>query len=96
MLHILINTPFRSDIKLLINSLSKKDDLITIQDGVIFSIINNIFLKNFTLKTKRNYVLLNDLYIRGINILNVSKLFIPVDYEGFVILTEKHPKQLFW
>ena len=96
MLHILMNTPFRSDIELLKNSVSKKDDLIVIQDGVILAIKNNIFFKKTTLNTKKNYVLLNDLYIRGIKIFNISKMFLPINYKGFVILTEDHKKQLIW
>ncbi|CAL4324200.1 sulfurtransferase complex subunit TusB [Buchnera aphidicola] len=96
MLHILINTPFKSDIRLLIKSLTKRDDLIVIQDGVIFSIKQNIFLKKVFLNTRKNYVLLNDLIIRGINITDISKIFIPINYQGFVKLTEHHKNQLIW
>lgn len=96
MLHILINTPFKSDIELLMDSLLKDDDLIAIQDGVILSIQNNIFLKKFNLHKKKIYVLFNDLSIRGIEIFHISDLFLPINYEDFVILTEKHKKQLLW
>ncbi|WP_343187724.1 sulfurtransferase complex subunit TusB [Buchnera aphidicola (Periphyllus koelreuteriae)] len=96
MLHTLINSPFKSNLILLNKILTKKDDLIILQDGVLLALKNNIFLKKNFFKKKKNYVLLNDLKARGILFSNISKFFIPISYKYFVNLTENHKQQILW
>ncbi|CAL4324193.1 Protein TusB [Buchnera aphidicola (Periphyllus testudinaceus)] len=96
MLHTLMQSPFKSNLILLKNIFTKKDDFLALQDGVLISVKKNIFLKNKFLKKKKNYVLLNDLKARGILFSKVSKFFIPINYKYFVYLTEYHKQQVVW
>ncbi|NIG99324.1 MAG: sulfurtransferase complex subunit TusB [Buchnera aphidicola (Periphyllus acericola)] len=94
MLHTLINSPFKSNLILLKSIINAKDDFIALQDGVLISLKNNYFFKDFFFKKK--YVLLNDLQARGISSSIISESFFPIDYEYFVYLTEIHSQQVIW
>lgn len=95
-LHTLMSSPFKIDLILFNQSLLKKDALVVLQDGVLFSIKNNFLLKKFIFKTKKLYVLKNDLKIRGILDEKVSNLFFLIGYLDFVVLTEIYSKQMVW
>ncbi|WP_343154740.1 sulfurtransferase complex subunit TusB [Buchnera aphidicola (Pseudoregma panicola)] len=95
MLHVLTSSPFYIDINVLLGLISEKDDFIAIQDGVIISIKNNIFLKKIVNLSKNLYVLKEDLEARGI-LKFVSKNFSIVNYFHFVDLTVKNKSQIKW
>ncbi|NIH16467.1 MAG: sulfurtransferase complex subunit TusB [Buchnera aphidicola (Periphyllus lyropictus)] len=95
-LHTLMSSPFKIDLILFNQSILKKDALVVLQDGVLFSIKNNFLLKTFIFKTKKLYVLKNDLNIRGILDSKVSNLFFSIEYLDFVVLTEIYSKQMVW
>ncbi|WP_343188177.1 sulfurtransferase complex subunit TusB [Buchnera aphidicola (Ceratoglyphina bambusae)] len=95
MLHILMNSPFFIDSKMLFNFIKKKDYFIAIQDGVIISIKNNIFLNKIVNCSKNLYVLEEDLIARGL-ILKTSKNFSLINYSDFVDLTIKNKTQIKW
>ncbi|CAL4325388.1 Protein TusB [Buchnera aphidicola (Eriosoma lanigerum)] len=96
MLHMLINSPFHCNINLLAKMISVDDDFIALQDGVLISVQNNIFLKklHFPLIEKL-YVLREDIIARGLS-LHISSLFSVVNYNYFINLTVKHNKQINW
>ncbi|NIH41125.1 MAG: sulfurtransferase complex subunit TusB [Buchnera aphidicola (Periphyllus aceris)] len=94
MLHTLMNSPFKSNLVLLKSIINTRDDFIALQDGVLISLKNSFFFKDFFFKKK--YVLLNDLQARGISSSMISKSFFPIDYEYFVHLTEIHIQQVIW
>ncbi|WP_343192113.1 sulfurtransferase complex subunit TusB [Buchnera aphidicola (Formosaphis micheliae)] len=95
MLHTLMNSPFHSNMKLLFNLLNKSDDLLALQDGVIISTINNIFLKKILKISVNLYVLKEDVEARGL-IKHVSNEFKLINYRYFVFLTEKNKQQMNW
>ncbi|WP_343189048.1 sulfurtransferase complex subunit TusB [Buchnera aphidicola (Chaitoregma tattakana)] len=95
MLHIFINSPFNVDINSLCNLINKEDDIIAIQDGVIISLKNNIFLRKIISFSKNLYVLKEDLDARGL-VTKISKNFSIVNYSDFVNLTVKNKSQIRW
>ncbi|WP_343183999.1 sulfurtransferase complex subunit TusB [Buchnera aphidicola (Ceratovacuna keduensis)] len=95
MLHVLINSPFYIDSNIFFGLIRKRDDIIAIQDGVIISVKNNIFLKKIINLSKNLYVLEEDLEARGI-LKYVSKNFSIVNYFDFVDLTVKNKSQIKW
>ncbi|WP_343192553.1 sulfurtransferase complex subunit TusB [Buchnera aphidicola (Taiwanaphis decaspermi)] len=95
MLHILIKSPFDTDINLLLSMIRISDDLLFLQDSVISVIKNNIFLEKFLKCPAKLYVLKNDVYARGIKN-KISKKIKLINYYEFVKLTIKHSKSISW
>ncbi|XBC44312.1 MAG: sulfurtransferase complex subunit TusB [Buchnera aphidicola (Schlechtendalia peitan)] len=95
MLHILMRSPFQMDMLLLTNFLKSNDDLVTLQDSVIITIDDNIFIKNLLSIPIQIYAIKQDIYARGIQKKISDKVNI-IDYVQFVLLTEKHKKQISW
>ncbi|CAL4324204.1 Protein TusB [Buchnera aphidicola (Chaitophorus sp. 3695)] len=96
MLHTFINSPFKSDFLLFSTIVTKRDAVILLQDGVLLALKNNCFLQKKDFNFKNSYVLINDLKARGILHSQISDFFIPINYIGFVHLTEIHKQQIIW
>ncbi|BGI51587.1 MAG: hypothetical protein BucCj_3430 [Buchnera aphidicola (Ceratovacuna japonica)] len=95
MLHVLTSSPFCIDTNSFFGLIKNKDDFIAIQDGVIISLNNNIFLNKIILLSRNLYVLEEDLEARGI-LKNVSKNFSKINYFDFIDLTKKNKCQIRW
>jgi tRNA 2-thiouridine synthesizing protein B len=95
MLHTLMNSPFKSNMVLLLNFLKKSDDLLALQDGVLLAIDNNYFLRDILDSSANLYVLKEDVEARGL-CNKIATEFIVIDYQKFVFLTEKHKQQMNW
>ncbi|WP_343128553.1 sulfurtransferase complex subunit TusB [Buchnera aphidicola (Kurisakia onigurumii)] len=95
MLHVLTQSPFVSDINLIINMIDKNDYFLAIQDGVIISLKGNIFINLLDSTRCSLFVLQEDLIARGIMHL-VSTNFKIINYTEFVHLTIQKRKQLKW
>ncbi|XBC37615.1 MAG: sulfurtransferase complex subunit TusB [Buchnera aphidicola (Meitanaphis elongallis)] len=95
MLHILMRSPFEINMILLIDLLKSNDDIVALQDGVIISIDNNIFLNRLLSVPIVLHVLKQDICARGIQN-KISNKVVVIDYLKFVCLTIKHEKQISW
>ncbi|HXK00416.1 MAG TPA: sulfurtransferase complex subunit TusB [Buchnera sp. (in: enterobacteria)] len=95
MLHTLINSPFKSNMVLLLNFLKKSDDLLALQDGVLIAVNNNCFLRKLLDSSANLYVLKEDIEARGL-CNKITTEFVVIDYQKFVFLTEKHKQQMNW
>lgn len=95
MLHTLIQSPYKTNIPLLINMLKKDDDFLALQDGVLIALTNSVFLDHIILSSANLYLIKEDVYARGI-INNVSSDFILISYIHFVSLTLKNKTQMTW
>ncbi|QCI19044.1 sulfurtransferase complex subunit TusB [Buchnera aphidicola] len=95
MLHTLIQSPYSSNISLLIKILKKTDDFLALQDGVLIALTDNIFLDSIISSSANLYLIKEDVYARGI-INNISHNFILVSYIHFVSLTLKNKTQMTW
>ncbi|WP_160118325.1 sulfurtransferase complex subunit TusB [Buchnera aphidicola] len=95
MLHIITKSPVNFDIQSLFLTINSSDDVLTIQDGVLLSLNNNVYLKQIVKYSVNLYVLYEDISARGL-IKQLSNLFIIVRYSEFIELTVKHTKQITW
>ncbi|QCI23486.1 sulfurtransferase complex subunit TusB [Buchnera aphidicola] len=95
MLHILMRSPFEINMILLIDLLRSNDDVVVLQDSVILSVNDNIFLKKLLSIPIVLYAIKQDVYARGIQKIISYKVNV-IDYVQFVYLTKKHKKQMSW
>ncbi|XBC39688.1 MAG: sulfurtransferase complex subunit TusB [Buchnera aphidicola (Chaetogeoica yunlongensis)] len=95
MLHILMRSPFETDMVLFINMLESLDDVLMLQNSVIMALEDNIFLKQLLSLSVFLYVLEDDLCARGL-LKKISSCVQVIDYKKFVNLTEQHEKQILW
>ncbi|WP_343154191.1 sulfurtransferase complex subunit TusB [Buchnera aphidicola] len=95
MLHTLMQSPYKTNISLLISVLKKKDDFLALQDGVLIALTNNIFLESIMFTSANLYLIKEDVYARGI-INNISSDFMLISYMHFVSLTLKNKIQMTW
>ncbi|QJC28283.1 sulfurtransferase complex subunit TusB [Enterobacteriaceae endosymbiont of Plateumaris braccata] len=99
MLYTLFNSPSSCNFSLLLNYLSKNDDLILIQNGVLAGLHNSIFMKKI-IKIKNKipfnvFGIKNDIESRGL-LKIISKKVIHIEYKDFVYLSIKNKQQIFW
>jgi tRNA 2-thiouridine synthesizing protein B len=90
-----MNSPFKSNMVLLLDLLKKSDDLLALQDGVLIAVNDNYFLRNILDSSANLYVLKEDIEARGLYN-KIATEFIVIDYQKFVFLTEKHKQQMNW
>ncbi|QCI16751.1 sulfurtransferase complex subunit TusB [Buchnera aphidicola (Aphis craccivora)] len=95
MLHTLIQSPYKTNIPLLISMLKKQDDFLALQDGVLIALTNNFFLDSIIFSSANLYLIKDDVYARGI-INNISSDFTLISYFHFVSLTLKNKTQMTW
>ncbi|QJC28732.1 sulfurtransferase complex subunit TusB [Enterobacteriaceae endosymbiont of Plateumaris consimilis] len=99
MLYTLFNSPSSCNFSLLLNFLSKNDDLILIQDGILAGLHNsNSMKKIIVIKNKIPFNIFgikNDIESRGL-LKIISKKIIQIEYKDFVSLSIKNKQQIFW
>ncbi|QCI19529.1 sulfurtransferase complex subunit TusB [Buchnera aphidicola (Anoecia oenotherae)] len=93
MLHTLMKSPYFIDLDTMFLMVDLNDDIIMLQDGVIFAVDENFVL---TYKSYINiiYILKEDLEARGLK--NINSSFKVINYIQFVQLTFKHTTQMNW
>ncbi|CAL4043976.1 sulfurtransferase complex subunit TusB [Buchnera aphidicola] len=95
MLHTLMNSPFKSNMVLLLDNLRKSDDFLALQDGVLIAVRKNYFLRDILNSSANLYVLQEDVEARGLSN-KISTEFMMISYQKFVFLTEKNKQQMNW
>lgn len=95
MLHTLIHSPWYSDLDTLLLMLTAEDDLLLLQDGVLGALEGSSALSRLLTSPATLWVLTEDVSARGLAG-QISAKIRPVDYTGFVALTEKHRQQMTW
>lgn len=93
MLYSLSRSPYSVDLFALLDVISKDDDLLFIQDGVIALLQESDFLKFNKLTSL--FVLEEDLIARGLESL-ISERAKRINYQDFVHLTAKHKQYIAW
>lgn len=95
MLHILTQSPFKTDIDTLLRCVSAGDDLLLTQDGVMAAINGNRYLELLLAAPISISALREDLEARGL-LAQISTRIDAVSYTDFVRLTVKHERQITW
>lgn len=95
MLHTLMHSPYYSDLNSLLLLLTADDDLLLLQDGVLGALEDSSALNRLLTSPATLWVLMEDVTARGL-VGQISAKVRPVDYTGFVTLTEKHQQQMTW
>ncbi|CAJ0992377.1 sulfurtransferase complex subunit TusB [Pantoea sp. Nvir] len=95
MLHLLMCSPYYSDLNSLLLMLHSEDDLILLQDGVLGALEGSRTLNLLLASPATVWVLAEDVKARGL-IRQIATEITPVDYLGFITLTEKHQQQMTW
>ncbi|WP_428944884.1 sulfurtransferase complex subunit TusB [Pantoea sp. FN060301] len=95
MLHILNQSPFKSDFNALLRMLAQGDEVLLIQDGVLAALEGSQALESLLLAPISLYVLQDDISARGLSA-HISTRAAAVSYTDFVELTVKHPQQMTW
>ncbi|MBA2817576.1 sulfurtransferase complex subunit TusB [Candidatus Pantoea persica] len=95
MLHTLMHSPYYSDLDSLLQLLNEEDDLLLLQDGVLGALEGSQVLNRLLASPATLWVLTEDVTARGLSA-QISTKVMPVDYTGFVTLTEKHQQQMTW
>lgn len=95
MLFTLAHSPQQCDLPALIRLIGQSDALLLMQDGVIAALENSVAQSHLSVLSCPVYVLSEDLQARGL-IGQISHKLIPIDYTGFVDLTEKHVQHIAW
>ncbi|WP_312061670.1 sulfurtransferase complex subunit TusB [Pantoea septica] len=95
MLHTLMHSPWYSDLDMLLLMLTAEDDLLMLQDGVLGALEGSSALSRLLTSPATLWVLTEDVSARGLAG-QISAKIRPVDYTGFVALTEKHRQQMTW
>ncbi|MGJ0192838.1 sulfurtransferase complex subunit TusB [Pantoea sp. RRHST58] len=95
MLHTLMHSPWYSDLDTLLLLLTAEDDLLLLQDGVLGALEGSSALSRLLTSPATLWVLTEDVIARGLSG-QISAKIRPVDYTGFVTLTEKHRQQMTW
>ena len=95
MLFTLARSPQQCDLSALIRLVGDADALLLMQDGVAAALENSVAQRHISVLTCPVYVLVEDLQARGL-IGQISHKVMPIDYTGFVDLTEKHAQHVAW
>ncbi|QTF06874.1 sulfurtransferase complex subunit TusB [Brenneria izadpanahii] len=95
MLHTLSHSPYHCDIDALLRCLGPDDAVVLLQDGVIAALADTDVAKRFLNAAVPLYALKNDADARGLTE-RISGNVSLIDYNQFVQLTVKYPKQLAW
>ncbi|CAL4324966.1 Protein TusB [Buchnera aphidicola (Thelaxes suberi)] len=95
MLHMLMQSPFETNVLLINQMLEPLDDFIALQNGVFISLANNVFCHEFQSAPCSLFVLKEDLLARGL-LSKVNPVFRIINYSKFVYLTVKHKNQIKW
>lgn len=95
MLHTLMHSPAYSDLDSLLLLLNAEDDVLLMQDGVFAALNESQALARLLSTPATLWVLEEDLMARGLAEQTSTKIQ-PVNYNGFVALTEKHSQQMTW
>lgn len=95
MLFTLAHSPQQCDLAALIRLISPTDALLLMQDGVTAALENSLAESHLSVLACPVYVLSEDLQARGLAG-QISHKVMPIDYTGFVDLTEKHSQQVAW
>ncbi|KAB7894997.1 sulfurtransferase complex subunit TusB [Rouxiella sp. S1S-2] len=95
MLFTLAHSPQQCDLAALIRLISPSDALLLMQDGVTAALENSLAQSHISVLSCPVYVLSEDLQARGL-IGQISHKVTPIDYTGFVDLTEKHTQHVAW
>ncbi|RLR64797.1 sulfurtransferase complex subunit TusB [Pseudomonas aeruginosa] len=86
---------YQSDLETFLSLLTKNDEILLIQDGVLAVLKDNHLLKYCLEQQIPIYALIDDVLARGLKdqVFHTIKL---IDYGDFVDLTVKHPQQIHW
>lgn len=86
---------YQSDLETFLSLLTKQDDVLLIQDGVLAVLEENPLLKYCLQQQIPLYALIDDVLARGLKD-QVSHHIKLIDYGDFVDLTVKHLQQIHW
>lgn len=86
---------YQSDLEAFLSLLTKQDDVLLIQDGVLAVIEENPLLKYCLQQQISIYALIDDVLARGLKD-QASHHIKLISYSDFVDLTVKHPQQIHW
>ena len=86
---------YQSDLETFLSLLTKEDDVLLIQDGVLAVLEENPLLKYCLQQQISIYALIDDVLARGLKG-QVSHHIKLINYGDFVDLTVKHPQQIHW
>lgn len=95
MLYTLAHSPQQCDLSALIRLIGHDDALLLMQDGVTAALENSVAQSHLSVLSCPVYVLNEDLQARGL-IGQISYKLTPIDYTGFVDLTERHSQHVAW
>jgi tRNA 2-thiouridine synthesizing protein B len=95
MLFTLAHSPQQCDLPALVRMICERDVLLLMQDGVIAGLEDSLALPHITQLPCPVYVLTEDLQARGL-VGQISDKLTPIDYTGFVELTEQHMQHIAW
>ena len=95
MLHILTQSPFKTDIDMLLRCVNAGDDLFLTQDGVIAALEGTRYLELLLAAPISISVLREDLEARGL-LAQISTKTDAIGYTDFVRLAVKHERQITW
>lgn len=95
MLFTLAHSPQQCDLSALIRLIGRDDALLLMQDGVLAALENSVAQSHLSVVSCPMYVLSEDLQARGLAG-QISHKLTPIDYNGFVDLTEKHSQHVAW
>lgn len=95
MLFTLSHSPQQCDLAALIQLVGDEDALLLMQDGVLAALENSMAQSHISVLTCPVYVLSEDLHARGL-VGQISHKWTPIDYNGFVDLTERHRQHIAW
>ncbi|WP_193015789.1 sulfurtransferase complex subunit TusB [Proteus sp. FME41] len=86
---------YQSDLEAFLSLLTKQDDVLLIQDGVLAVLEENPLLKYCLQQQISIYALIDDVLARGLKD-QASHHIKLINYHDFVDLTVKHPQQIHW
>ncbi|MBD2811420.1 sulfurtransferase complex subunit TusB [Xenorhabdus sp. Vera] len=95
MLYTVRRSPYHDDVNAMLALVSETDDVLLIQNGVLFGINDNRYLAELMRTGAGIYALQEDLDARGL-IEQISDRVKVIDYDGFVSLTVKHQQNFAW
>lgn len=95
MLFTVAHSSQQCDLPALTRLIAESDALLLMQDGVTSILRGSRALAVLDTVACPVYVLIEDLHARGL-VGQISDKVTPIDYTGFVELTEKHCQQIAW
>ncbi|WP_367680945.1 sulfurtransferase complex subunit TusB [Buchnera aphidicola] len=88
-----MKSPYSIDLDTMFLMIDLNDDIVMLQDGVVFAVDKDFFL-NYKRYIHIIHVLKEDLEARGLK--NINSGFKVINYKQFVQLTFKHKTQINW